>query len=137
MNTTANIIQEDKQALVVECGTKRLYVQHAGKGDIRLAVADLVDDAARTFGETPARIPAAKQVDLCAALLGDDGDVFDWVRDDKTLFNVRIRVHRAARGVFVGISRDWYGRADGAAFVARTIHIPFEVAERVARYCAA
>lgn len=137
MNTTANIIQEDKQALVVECGTKRLYVQHAGKGDIRLAVADLVDDAARTFGETPARIPSAKQVDLCAALLGDDGDVFDWVRDDKTLFNVRVRVHRTARGVFVGISRAWYGRTDAAAFFARTMYIPAEVAERVARYCAA
>lgn len=137
MNTAANIIQEDKQALVVECGTKRLYVQHAGKGDIRLAVADLVDDAARTFGETPARIPSAKQVDLCAALLGDDGDVFDWVRDDKTLFNVRVRVHRAERGVFVGISRAWYGRTDAAAFFARTMYIPAEVAERVARYCAA
>jgi len=137
MNTTANIIQEDKQALVVECGTKRLYVQHAGKGDIRLAVADLVDDAARTFAELPARIPAAKQVDLCAAFLGDEGDVLDWTRDDETTFKLRVRVHHAAQGVFVGISRAWYGRTDAAAFFARTMYIPAEVAERVASYCAA
>ena len=136
MNTTANIIQEDKQALVVECGTKRLYVQHAGKGDIRLAVADLVDDAARTFAELPARIPAARVVDLCAALIGDDEDVFDWT-DDGELFKLRVRIHHAPQGVFVGISRNWHGRIGAGAFHARTMYIPAEVAERVARYCAA
>lgn len=136
MNTTANNIHEFPEALVVDCAEKQLHVNHARRGDLRLAVAALVDANERTYIETAARIPAARVVDLCAALLGDDGDVFDWT-DDGALFKLRVRIHHAPQGVFVGISRNWHGRIGAGAFQARTMYIPAEVAERVARYCAA
>ena len=136
MNTTANNIHEFPEALVVDCAEKQLHVNHARRGDLRLAVAALVDANERTYIETAARIPAAKVVDFCAALLGDDGDVFD-CSIDTGLLVWRVRVHRSERGVFVGVSHNWHGRTGAGAFQARTMYIPAEVAERVARYCAA
>lgn len=136
MNTKANNIHEFPEALVVDCAEKQLLVHHARRGDLRISVAALVDANKRTYIETAARIPAARVVDLCAALLGDDGDVFDWT-DDGALFKLRVRIHHAPQGVFVGISRNWHGRIGAGAFQARTMYIPAEVAERVARYCAA
>ena len=75
-------------------------------------------------------VPWSDAVDLCAALLGDDGDTYDRTTDDG-LAARRVRVHRRALGVFVGVRAAYHGDADG--FRARSATIPPAVAAEIAR----
>ncbi len=80
-------------------------------------------------------VPWGEVVDLCAALLGTEGDVFDRKSADGRAAR-RCRVHKGALGVFVGVRISWDGRADADGFRAISATVPADVAEEFARFCA-
>ncbi|MBQ6103201.1 MAG: hypothetical protein IJL06_05960 [Kiritimatiellae bacterium] len=107
-------------------------------GGLRVLCAETVSKDAAGFANVCGLgflVPWSEVVDLCAALLGYEGDVYD-KRAGDGLATLRLRVHKGALGVFVGVSIQWDGRADADSFRAISLLVPSDVASELARFSA-